>query len=232
MATPQKILIVTLALFASSPALAQTTAGSVTGRVSYAGPAPKAATIKATTDVEVCGKGSIPDESLIVGADKGIKNAVVAIAGLPGGKQSPMKATLDQVGCVYVPHVQAVTVGSELLIRSSDSTLHNTHAFQGGNTRFNIALPLKGSKSKQKLPNPGHVSFKCDAGHSWMDAHAWVFDHPYFAVTDASGDFAIANVPEGTHKVTVWHEKLGELSATVEVKADQKATLNLTMSSK
>ncbi|MBI4815524.1 MAG: hypothetical protein HY791_04675 [Deltaproteobacteria bacterium] len=216
----------------SVPAWAQSPGGSVSGRISYQGPAPKRAAIKPTKDVEVCGKGAIPDESLLVGAELGLANVVVSIADIPKSNPPPRKATLDQVGCVYVPHVQAVTVGSELLIKSSDPTLHNTHAFQGGNTRFNIALPLKGSKSKQKLLNPGHVSFKCDAGHSWMDAHAWVFDHPYFAVTDTAGNFSIPGVPAGTHKVALWHEKLGELSGTVEVKTGESASLNLTMTAK
>ena len=33
-----------------------------------------------------------------------------------------------------------------------------------------------------------------------------VFDHPYFAVTDAKGYFEIKNAPAGTQKVVVWQE--------------------------
>ena len=33
-----------------------------------------------------------------------------------------------------------------------------------------------------------------------------VFNHPYFAVTDAKGYFEIKNAPAGTQKVVVWQE--------------------------
>jgi hypothetical protein len=42
--------------------------------------------------------------------------------------------------------------------------------------------------------------------HPWMKAWRMVVDHPYFAVTDAKGDFEIKNAPAGTQKVVVWQE--------------------------
>ena len=32
-------------------------------------------------------------------------------------------------------------------------------------------------------------------------------DHPYGAVTDADGNFTIKNLPVGTHKFRIWHER-------------------------
>ena len=31
--------------------------------------------------------------------------------------------------------------------------------------------------------------------HPWVEARVWAFDHPYFAVTDAAGNFAISQAP-------------------------------------
>jgi hypothetical protein len=39
-----------------------------------------------------------------------------------------------------------------------------------------------------------------------MLAYWLVLDNPYFAVTDANGNFEIKNVPAGTQKVVVWQE--------------------------
>lgn len=35
------------------------------------------------------------------------------------------------------------------------------------------------------------------------------FDHPYFAVTDAQGNFEIKLAPAGRCRIVVWHEAAG-----------------------
>ena len=42
-----------------------------------------------------------------------------------------------------------------------------------------------------------------------MTAKAAIFDHPYFAVTNAKGEFEIKDVPAGSELVLcVWHESM------------------------
>jgi hypothetical protein len=36
-----------------------------------------------------------------------------------------------------------------------------------------------------------------------------VFDHPYFAVTDADGNFVIKNAPAGKYQLVIWQEDMG-----------------------
>jgi len=50
------------------------------------------------------------------------------------------------------------------------------------------------------------VKLKCDV-HQWMFAYAGVQSHPYFAVTDADGNFKIADVPAGSYTLTAYHLK-------------------------
>jgi hypothetical protein len=38
-----------------------------------------------------------------------------------------------------------------------------------------------------------------------------VLDHPWFAVTDPQGKFAIEGLPVGVHKLVLWHERVGYL---------------------
>ena len=61
------------------------------------------------------------------------------------------------------------------------------------------------------------LHIKCDV-HPWMVGYMGVVTHPYFAVTDATGAFTIANVPAGKQTVQVWHELYGPLTQTVDVK--------------
>jgi len=44
-----------------------------------------------------------------------------------------------------------------------------------------------------------------------------VAEHPYYAVTDAQGRFALSEVPAGDYQLHVWHETLGELTQPVSV---------------
>ena len=67
------------------------------------------------------------------------------------------------------------------------------------------------------------LHIKCDV-HPWMVGYVGIVSHPYFATTDATGTFTIANVPAGKHTVQVWHERYGPLTQTLEVKAGATTT--------
>lgn len=57
---------------------------------------------------------------------------------------------------------------------------------------------------------------KCDV-HPWMLAWHLPLDHPYGTVTADDGTFSIADLPAGTHKLTLWHEVLGVIDDNVSI---------------
>jgi hypothetical protein len=59
---------------------------------------------------------------------------------------------------------------------------------------------FKGLK-QQRLP----IKLDCNI-HFWMTANVGVFNHPYFAVTDAAGNFEIKDAPEGPCRLMMWHD--------------------------
>lgn len=66
--------------------------------------------------------------------------------------------------------------------------------------------------------------------HPWMDAKMFVFDHPYFAVTDDNGRFTIDKAPAGPCRLVVWHEDGGWLGGNKQgiatiIEADKAADL-------
>jgi plastocyanin len=208
--------------------------GTVSGAVTYAGTAPAPAKLQVTKDVAVCGKEGHVDESLVVGANKGIKDVVVSIKGVKQGKSMDALGAsfvLDQKVCVYRPHVVLVPVNKPLKILNSDGILHNIHTYGKKNPAKNIAQPKFKKEITETFAQPEVIPVKCDV-HGWMSAWIVVVDHPYYAVTDADGKFTIADVPAGTYTVEYWQEKLGTQTKQVTVAATGTAAADLVFPAK
>jgi plastocyanin len=203
-------------------------AAAVTGKATYAGAA-SAGLHTITKNPEVCGAPAPKVEEVVLGAGGGLANVVVSLAApAPAGAPKAMTVTVNQKGCRYDPHVQAATVGSDVVIKNSDTILHNVHGFLDGTaTLFNVGMPMKDMTVKKKLKGPGVVSFKCDAGHTWMSAYIVTFAHPWFTVSGADGTFKLEGVPAGTWTATFWHEKLGKKTSTVVVPASGEVAANI-----
>ena len=179
--------------------------GAVTGRVRFAGEAPKGGPLAVRKNTDVCGEHK-PFQALVLGPTKGVKGTVVALEGVERGKRAA-EFELDNTKCLFVPHVSAAMVGAKVRIRNSDPVLHNTHGFMDRLTVFNIALPTKDQivDVTQRIKKPGVVEVVCDA-HTHMRAWIVVRDNPYFAVSDDNGQFRIDEIPPGRYRVTAWHE--------------------------
>lgn len=185
-------------------------AGAVQGTVRLDGTAPAMAPLKVVKDNAACGTEK-PNEAMLIGNQGTLRNVVVFVSGIKPPLPPPptANASVDQQGCQYQPHVQAVTAGTSLTLMNNDRVLHNVHANLGPIQVFNVAMPIKGQKLPMKLARPGIIKLQCDAGHTWMSAYLHVFDHPYFAVTDENGRFTIKDVPAGQHTIEYWHETVG-----------------------
>jgi hypothetical protein len=60
------------------------------------------------------------------------------------------------------------------------------------------------------------VPLKCDV-HPWMLGYVGVMTHPYFSVSDATGQFELKNLPPGEYTIEAWHEKLGAQSQRIKI---------------
>jgi len=198
--------------------------GTIEATVTFAG-APVVEKLKVNKDTEKCGtEASI--EKVVVGANKGLANTVVSV---PGAKGTPkaVKATVDQHGCKFVPHVTAMTPG-ELELKNSDDILHNIHTYSTANPSINKAQPKFKKVMTEKFEKPEFIKLTCDV-HSWMLGWVAVMPNPFFGVTDGSGNAKIENVPPGKYTVEAWHETLGKQTKEVEVKAGQATKVAIEM---
>ena len=176
-----------------------------------------------------CGS-SVANETLLVGVEGGLRNAVVLLHPLANRiPVRPGNLTLDNRRCAFTPHVQAAAVGSELLLKNSDPILHTVHARLGPETLFNVGLP-RWREVKKRLDRPGIVQITCDVLHTWMSAAIVVADTPYVAVTDGRGHFSFNDLPLGAYDLEVWHERLGTRRQQVRLSADGFASIEVIFS--
>ena len=201
--------------------------GTIKGTVTFAGAAPAKQKLEVTKDVNVCGKVAHYKEDIIVGSNNGLANVVVKIANISKGKAMDTGTfELDQNGCAFVPHITVVPAGAECTILNSDKILHNIHTYSEKNAPMNIAQPGFKKRMKQTFKEPETIRVACDV-HNWMAGYIVVTEHPYYAVTDANGNFELSGVPAGSYTLEYWQEKLGKQTTQVTVAAGGMAEANL-----
>ncbi len=208
-------------------------AATLTGLVKFEGTAPKMNTIQMSADPYCQSQhGSAPatEEDAVVGPAGELANVFVYIKDIKGSFPTPSTpVTIDQKGCQYHPHVNAVMVDQPLAIRNDDATLHNIHALPTVNSQFNEGQPVQGMISTKKLDKVEMTPFKikCDV-HGWMKSYMAVMPHPFFAVSQTNGTFTIPNLPPGQYTVVAWHEKYGQQEQKVTVGAKESKALSFT----
>jgi hypothetical protein len=203
--------------------------GTLVGRVSVAGESPRIKPLQVFKSRAFCGS-RVPNETLLVSADGGLRNAVVILRGLDQRTRGqPAKLVLDNIRCAFAPHVQVAPVGSELLLKNSDPILHTVHARLGSETLFNVGLP-KWRQVTKSLDRAGVIRIDCDVLHTWMSAAIVVTDSPYFAISDERGYFSIEGLAAGIYDMEVWHEKLGAKSRRLSVSRDDALSLDVVWS--
>lgn len=219
------ILAAAVACAATGTAAAGPTAGSITGTVTWTGPAPAATPVDRSSD-PVCAKTSHGTDDVVV-TDGKLRDVLVRIkiGGAPPAAAPTTPAVIAQSECMYAPRVVGVIAGQALEIRNLDATFHNVRGNALTKVLWNLAQPKGAAPIVRDLAGraPGDVvSLHCDV-HPWMAAWVVVSDHAFFAVTGADGAFTLPGVPPGTYTVEAWHPTLGLKTATVKVKKGKAA---------
>jgi hypothetical protein len=209
---------------------------TITGVVRFKGAKPP---VKPVSDIagnafcKNCYKDGLPPQDKILlgknGDDDTVQNVLVYISkGLEGKTFDPPKepALLDQVGCMYTPHVVAVMVGQTLNVRNSDATLHNVMANPRQNPPFNFGMSEQNGIVPKVFKKPEFkLNVRCFM-HPWMSGYIHVLPHPFFAVTGKDGTYTITGLPPGQYELTVLQETslLTPTPATATVKVAAKET--------
>ncbi len=224
------VAMVLVAGFGISPVQA----GSVSGTIKLGVAAPEMKMIKVDKDTAVCGSADRAPEKLILSKDKGVANAVITIKGVTGGKSldASKKIEFKQKKCKFDPHVLVIPKGATIDILNGDPITHNIHTFPKENAPLNKAQPTSLPKiTSPKFEVAEVIKVQCDIHRGLMSAWFVVADSPYTVVSDASGNFKISDVPDGTYQVEIWHEALGKETKEITVKGGD-AKLDVSLSPK
>jgi hypothetical protein len=190
-------------------------------------PVPVRAKIDVKADAKHClAKGPLLEDKLLVDPkSRGIQNVVVwlrpdnedAKAKIKAAdihpadaKRKPQDVVLDQPCCMFTPRVALARAGDTIVVKNTAAINHNFFWTSAENGDFNVNIVPNG---KHVFPKPlvaesSPIAYRCTV-HPWMSGVVRVFEHPYFAVTDADGKFEIKNAPAGKWRIVYWHETTG-----------------------
>jgi hypothetical protein len=211
----------------STPAVRAQGFGDMKGQVIWTGAVPARAPLKVDKDQDAClAHGPLLSENLVVDPkSKGVRWVMVwlvkpdATTVTQGPPVNPAlraiapkdrRVTIDQPNCQFEPHVLGIRTGQELVVKNSAKVPHNTNIIGGASNPNinNIIPPGKSEIVKGFKASAAPISVACTI-HGWMKGYVFVFNHPYFAVTDADGNFEIKGIPAGTWHYIVWQEEKG-----------------------
>jgi hypothetical protein len=200
--------------------------GSIKGQIVYGGDVPDPKEIDITKDPKECKEAlkctPLVDEEWVVNKkNKGVRWVFVWIAQPPGVKAKlPIhpdlvnlkeeKVVMDQPCCHFEPHCLAVREGQTWAAKNSAVMAHNVK-WEGGsdNPGDNPILPAgKELEITDLKASLRPITVNCSI-HPWMKAWVRVFNHPYYAITDADGNFEIKDAPAGDFRLYIWHEGAG-----------------------
>jgi plastocyanin len=113
---------------------------------------------------------------------------------------------IRQVNETFIPHVLPIQVGSTVYFPNGDPFFHNVFSLSGAKS-FDLGRYPKNEVRSVKFDRAGIVKVFCHI-HSHMNAVILVFNHPYFSVSDAQGNFVMSQLPIGNYTLVAWHERL------------------------
>ena len=132
-----------------------------------------------------------------------------------------------QEGAQFSPHVLPIVAGTKVEWPNNDRIYHNVFSFSEPKN-FDLGLYKSGESKAVTFDKPGRVDVFCSI-HSSMSCIVLVMENPYFTKADEKGVYSITNIPPGTYKLKVWHERLPpqQKEITVTEKGDVKVDFTM-----
>ncbi|HYL78489.1 MAG TPA: methylamine utilization protein [Bryobacteraceae bacterium] len=186
--------------------------------------------------IVLCGLGNAATVSgrveLVFSQDPNVRKhldysgVVVWLEPVSGAGVVPVRARhaeMIQKDKTFLPHVLAVTVGTTVDFPNDDPIFHNAFSNYNGQI-FDIGLYPPGTSRSIAFKKEGVVRVFCNI-HPAMSAVIVVLRSPYFGVSNSKGAVQITEVPPGSYRVHVFHERateqtLAALSRLIEVTAE------------
>jgi plastocyanin len=135
-----------------------------------------------------------------------------------------MKPEMEQHDRRFVPDLLVVPAGESISFPNFDPIFHNVFSLSKAKS-FDLGNYPKGQTRWITFPSPGIVSVYCHL-HPNMTASIVVTPNQWSTVADASGNFALRDVPPGTYTAVAWHRAAGFFRQTVVVTTEHGAQVH------
>ena len=128
----------------------------------------------------------------------------------------------------FTPHLMPILVGTTIEWPNHDLIYHNVFSMSDPKP-FDLGLYKQNESKKVTFDAPGRVDVFCSI-HTKMHCIIWVLENPFYATTDAKGNYVLNNLPAGTYKLKAWHERLPSQAQEVTVPETGEVTANFLLS--
>ena len=153
----------------------------------------------------------------------------VVYVGAIAGKTFPAPAAhakVNQLNMTFVPRVLPVLVGTTVDFLNSDAVLHNVFSPDACAGKFNLGTWPKGQTKTWTFDKECGAALLCKV-HPEMEAYVVAVPTPYYAQAKADGSYQIADVPDGSYTLKVWHPRLKGKEKTVKVAGPTEASFEI-----
>jgi len=212
---------------------------SITGKIIFKGDPAKHAPKVVNTSKDPACKKQITSEKVVLNGKSApftMRNVLVHIKHGLGDRdfatrRNPIRLT--QRNCRFEPHVLALPATRPLRVLNADETKADVHFHAAHNHDHTFTIPGKDLKKGKEVGLSAEPPFRVTSDlHPWMECYIAVFRHPFFDLTGLSGTYEILGMPAGEYLLEAWHEELGTLTATVQVRAGEQTRQDFTFTVK
>lgn len=217
----------------------------VHGKITFKGtvPEPKEFKLHRYPDRAFCGELSDGNghrllREVNVGPEGGLKDVVIVVEDIQKGKPFTFTdAEVEATMCQFLPFVTVVSDKRRVTVVNRDPVAHDIQGYAYDLAGVDIVLhrPALNSSGTTDIVQlvKGRKVFTMQCGmHPYMQNWGYAIDNPYYAVTDGSGSFTLADLPAGTYQIKAWHPIVGTQARTITVKPNETVSFDLSFEAK
>ena len=143
-------------------------------------------------------------------ARRDLATAVIYLDAMDGAPRDesgevPAEAVIAMRGREFIPHMAVVRRGGAVQFPNQDPFSHNVFS-NTDPVRFDLGLYRRGATRVASFEAPGVYPIYCNI-HARMVSYVISVPGRHVTQADAEGRFSLADVPVGSYRVHVWHER-------------------------
>jgi plastocyanin len=136
------------------------------------------------------------------------------------------EATIVMRGREFMPRTAIVRTGGAVKFPNADPFSHNVFS-NTDQSSFDLGLYRRGSTRSASFQRPGVYPIYCNI-HSRMVSYVIAVPGRHVTMAGGDGRFQLTDVPVGSYRLHVWHERAQQVSEAVSV-TGAGATVRITL---